>query len=341
MDFQQNVALNQYSTMGLGGVANYLVEITSKEELQQASSWAKQNNLPAIMIGSGSNIVWSDEGYPGIVLVNRIKGFSIASEDEIGTYINIGGGEIWDSVVENSTKLGLTGIECLSLIPGTAGATPVQNVGAYGQDISQTLVTLTALDTTTNLMTTIRASDCGFGYRTSIFKTSPGKYLISDITLLLRKGHIMPPFYPALENYLNQHSITDYSPSVIRQAVADIRTHKLPDPTKVANCGSFFANPKVNRSVLDSIHNEYPDVPNWASDNDTFKLSAAWLIDKAGFANYYDQESGMATWPGQPLIFTNKNARSTADLLSFTSKVQSKVKAMFGVDLAWEPRLIA
>ncbi len=339
MNFQQNVPLSQYSTMRLGGNANYLTEIASVEELKQALAWADQHGLPAIMVGSGSNIVWRDEGYPGLVLINKITGFEVV-DDEMGTYLTVGSGENWDSVVQRAVELDLSGIECLSLIPGTAGATPVQNVGAYGQDISQTLVTLTLFDTSSKTMLTMSASDCQFSYRSSIFKNNPGKFMITSITLMLRKDHILPPFYHSLENYLSGHGITDYSPASIRQAVIDIRRSKLPDPSQVANCGSFFANPEIDKSALGLIEENYPGVSNWPSGTDKVKLSAAWLISKAGYADFYDQETGIATWPSQPLVFINKNAASTADLLAFAGKVQAKVKEMFGVDLILEPLLL-
>ena len=339
MELQQNVPLSQYSSMRLGGNARYLTEVKSIEETKRAVGWGKENNLPLIMIGSGCNIIWRDEGFPGLVMVNKITGFEV-TEDEIGTYVNIGGGENWDQTVDKTVKLGLTGIECLSLIPGTAGATPVQNVGAYGQDISQSLVTVTAFDMTSGTMVTIPASDCNFAYRTSIFKTSPGKYFITNITLMLHKGQLMPPFYSSLAGYLEQHTITDYSAQNIRNAIIDIRSQKLPDPNQVANCGSFYTNPIVDRSLLSSIEAEYTDVPHWSKDDDKVKLSAAWLVEKAGYADFYDQSTGIATWPKQPLVFTNKSASSTVDLLRFSAAVQAKVKELFGVDLQIEPLLI-
>ena len=195
MQLQQNVPLAIYSTMRLGGHAAYLLEVTDSQTLVEAVKMAQGYNLPVIIVGYGSNIIWRDEGFPGLVLVNRIAGFEITTQDNQSAYITVGAGENWDSVVQRTVEMGLSGIECLSLIPGTAGATPIQNVGAYGQDISQVLMTLTAYDSKAKNMVTLKASDCNFNYRKSIFNTTEkGRYLITSITLLLSKNSPMPPF---------------------------------------------------------------------------------------------------------------------------------------------------
>lgn len=341
MDLAQNVPLSQYSTMRLGGNAHYLLEITDSKVMATAIETAKQNNLPVIMIGDGSNIIWRDEGYPGLVLVNRITGFEVINEDETGTYISVGSGENWDYVVQRSVDMGLSGIEFLSLIPGTAGATPIQNVGAYGKDISQSLVTITAYDSIEQKLVTIAGSDCNFSYRSSRFNTTDkGRFYITAITFMLTKINPMPPFYPALTTYLEDKQITNYTPANIRQAVINIRKSKLPDPKIIPNCGSFFANPIVDRSVFESITENYPSVPHWPQDNGQVKLSAAWLIDQAGFHDYYDKETGMATCATQSLVFINRSAKSTADLINFTNKVRTAITDKFNVSLKQEPLLL-
>ena len=341
MDLQQNVPLAEYSTMRLGGPARYLLEVHNTNDLADAVELAKRHNLEIIMIGGGSNIIWRDEGFPGLVIANRIKGFEIVSDDETGCYVNIGAGEEWDSVVDRTVKMGLSGIECLSLIPGTAGATPIQNVGAYGQDISQTLMTLIAYDTKTSSLVTLTGSECGFAYRKSIFNTSQSRrYYITSITLLLNKSNPMPPFYSTLATYLEKQGIKQYTPAVIREAVIAIRRQRLPDPAVIPNTGSFFANPIVDSSVLESIKEYYNQVPNWPLDNGMIKLSAAWLIDQAGYNNFYDPETGMATWEQQPLVFVNRSARSTADLIKFVDKIRRTVKDRFAVELELEPLIL-
>ena len=239
MRILKNVSLKLYSTMRLGGTADFLTTAKSKEDLEEAEAWAEARELPLRVIGSGSNIVWRDEGFKGLLVVNKIRGFKKISEDHLSETYRIGAGEDWDTIVEQAAGLGLYGIEALSLVPGTAGATPVQNVGAYGQDISQTLVSLEAYDRMEKAFVVITNADCGFGYRTSRFKgIDNGRFLISSIDLKLQK---MPATAPSnsVQTYLEEHDISKRDPMTIRRAVIAIRKAKLPDPTKVANNGSF------------------------------------------------------------------------------------------------------
>lgn len=341
MDILNNVSLADYSTMRLGGQAAHVATITSRNELVEALSWAKQQNLPVIMIGGGSNIVWRDEGFAGLVLVNKIERYEAYDEDSENTYLTVGAGENWDEVVERTVQAGLTGIEALSLIPGTAGATPVQNVGAYGQEISQTLTTVEAYDTTTGTFLNIPGSDCGFAYRTSRFKTSDhGRFYITAITLHLTKGNPLPPFYAAVQAYFDANSITAVTPALLREAVISIRTSKLPDPAVIRNTGSFFANPIVDNMRYEEIAGTYDPVPHWPAGTDSTKLSAAWLIEQAGLKDVHDGESGMATWPKQPLVLINEHAKSTADLLKFKQKVIDAVREKFGIELTQEPEML-
>jgi UDP-N-acetylmuramate dehydrogenase len=342
MDIRHNVRLANYSTMGLGGMALNLVEVTDRNEVLEALSWATSQNLPVVMVGLGSNIIWGDEGFPGLVIVNKIMRYEVFEEDDTNTYLTIGAGEPWDSIVERTVAAGLTGIEALSLIPGTAGATPIQNVGAYGQEISQTLVTVEAYDATVNGFVTIPGSECGFSYRSSRFKTTDrGRFFITAITLHLLKGNPLPPFYSSVQSYLEQTNITDYTPQAIRQAVIAIRTSKLPDPAVVHNVGSFFANPIISDLEFSQILQRYETaVPHWTVDKQTVKLSAAWLIEQAGFKGVHDAETGMATWPQQPLVLVNEHAENTASLLVFKQKIVDAVKAKFNITLEQEPELI-
>lgn len=341
MKIRQNVSLKDYSTMRLGGTAAFLTEVTNRQEVEEAVRWAEEKNLPVLMIGSGSNIVWRDEGFPGLLIVNNIRHFETQHEDEQNVYLNIGAGEHWDAVVARAVEMGLTGVESLSLIPGTAGATPVQNVGAYGQEIADTLTAVEAYDTKTKKFVTLPGSDCAFGYRTSRFKTTDrGRFLITSITLHLFRGSMQPPFYGALQSYMEEHNIFDYSPASIREAVIAIRSSKLPDPAKVANNGSFFANPIIDEETFNGLQVAHPNMPHWPAGDKKYKIPAAWLVDQAGFKDFHDSETGMGTWPAQPLVLVNERAQSTEQLLVFRQKILDAVQQKFGITLEQEPELL-
>lgn len=336
----ENVPLSAYSTMRLGGPARYLIEIHSALEIQPAVTWAEEQNLPVIMIGGGSNIIWSDTGYEGLVLVNKISGYDMQDQGS-QIFITVGSGEPWDSVVVRTVNEGLSGIEQLSLIPGTTGATPIQNVGAYGREIADVLVCVAAYDRTERRMVVLPKTDCGFAYRTSRFKTDDkGRFLISSVTLALSRTPPFPPFYATVENYLRDHSIKRPTSAQIREAVVSIRNSKLPDPAVVANCGSFFHNPIIPIDQLEELRDQYPSITYWPVDGDKAKISAAWLLEKLGLKGYHEPSTGMAIWDKQALVFVNENAPNTAALLAFRDAITAAVQKKFGIALQQEPELI-
>lgn len=340
MNMQQNVPLSQHSTMRLGGNAAYLTDVTSRIELEEALAWAEERNLPVMMIGSGSNIVWKDEGFAGLVLVNKIMRFE-EQVDGDDYYVTVGAGENWDEVVARTVAKGATGIESLSLIPGTAGATPVQNVGAYGQEIGNVLVSVEAYDRQAKAFISIPGFECGFGYRTSRFKTTDrGRFFITAITLHLSIANPEPPFYQALDRYFADNNITSYTPQVVRDAVIAIRRSKLPDPAVVANNGSFFANPLIDGGTLAQLQADYPAAPHWPAADGLTKIPAAWLLEQAGFKDVHDPTTGMGTWPAQPLVLVNEEAKTTAQLLMFKKQIVDAVRQKFDITLEQEPELL-
>lgn len=337
----ENVPLATFSTMRLGGTAAFMTEITSRQDVTEALAWANERQLPPIMIGEGSNIVWRDEGWSGLLMVNKIQGFDVTGEYDSGKYITAGAGMHWDDFVAKTVEMGLSGVEALSLIPGTVGATPVQNVGAYGAEVSNTITTIEAYDLQTRKFVTLRGSDCQFGYRTSMFKTTErGRYFITSVTFFLENTTPKPPFYGAVQQYFDEHGVKDITASSVREAVIAIRSAKLPDPAIVANNGSFFANPIIDQGAFAQLRADFPDVPHWLVDNDMIKISAAWLIEQAGFKDFHDQETGMSTWAKQPLVLVNEHAQSTAQLLAFKQKLVDAVSQKFSITLVQEPELI-
>lgn len=341
MDIRSNVSLRDHSTMRLGGTAAYLADVTSRRELQEALAWAEARQLPVLMIGGGSNIIWRDEGFSGLVMVNKILRFEEQLEDSENYYVTVGAGENWDSVVARVCTKGMSGIEALSLIPGTAGGAPVQNAGAYGQEISQTLVSVEAYDQQTKQFVTIPNADCNFSYRASRFnRADHGRFFITAITLHLMTTPPQPPFYGALQSYFDEHGITTFTPQIVRDAVIAIRSSKLPDPAQVPNTGSFFANPIIDEGQLAQIQADYANVPHWPMPDGLVKIPAAWLLEQAGLKGVHDEETGMQTWPAQPLVLVNEHAQTTAQLLQFRQKIIDTVQAKFGITLKQEPELL-
>jgi UDP-N-acetylmuramate dehydrogenase len=343
----ENVPLSGYSTMRLGGTARYVSDITERSQIPEAVAWAEQHQVPILMIGGGSNIVWRDEGFPGLLLVNKIERSETVDFDEQTAYVTIGGGENWDQTVGRTVEAGLSGLELLSLIPGTAGAAPVQNIGAYGAQLSDVLLTIEAYDLKTRGFVMLRASDCAFGYRTSRFKTTDrSRFFITAITVQLTKSPPDKDHYHALESYLAEHNIADRSAAAIRQAVIAIRSSKLPDPALVPNNGSFFANPIITKEHLNQILETYPKLAAWPSKfmweqpDGRVKVAAAALLEHEGFKGYHDQTTGMATWDKQALVLVNEHATHTADLLAFEQKILDAIRTKFNIELEQEPELL-
>jgi UDP-N-acetylmuramate dehydrogenase len=338
MNYLRHVPLADYTTMRLGGKATWLAVVASVDELAEALRFAEERGLRFFMLGGGSNVV-SGGDFDGLVIVDRLKGFTVLKDDANGATIRIAAGESWDDVVKRTVDMGLSGIEKLSSIPGTAGATPVQNVGAYGAEIAEVFVELEAYDMQTKKVVTLSKADCQFGYRSSIFKsTADRRYCITSITLQLSRSMPQPPFYASLQKYLDEHHITKYSPQTIRDAVTAIRKRILPDPTQVPNTGSFFKNPFVAQQVCDDLLREYPAMPHWPADDGRVKLAAGWLIDQAGLKGY--RAHGMRVYEENALVFVNDGAHEYSELQKFRDEVVSRVREKFGVTLEQEPEIL-
>ncbi len=341
LNIRTDVDLKNYSGMRLGGKAAYLVEITSRFDVPNALEWAEQRSLPYIVIGQGSNIVWRDEGYQGLVIVNKVKRLEHIKEDEDNSYITLGAGETWDEVVKTSVDLGFADIAPLSLMPGTAGAATIYNINAYGTEISQVLVSVEAYDIPKKQFVVIPSFECGLGKRTSRFINSDdGKYIITGLSLHFTKRELEPPFQGALQHYLTEHGVKKYTAEAIRQSVIAIRTLKFPDPKKNPNCGPFFKNPVISQFLFADLNAEHSNIKYWQLDNDTVKLSATWLLEQTGFANISDEETGIGTWPGQPLILVNNGAAGTHQLEEFVSRIINAVQGKYGVTLEPEPHFL-
>ena len=336
MDVMTNISLKQYTTMKLGGETRYMATADSADDVVSLYRNARKENLPIFVLGGGSNVITHDEVFEGIVLLNKIKGFEIISETDETTDVKIGAGEVWDEVVEKAIGLGLQGIEAMSGIPGTAGAAPVQNVGAYGQEIADTLISLEAYDSKTDTIVTISADECDFSYRNSIFRDKEkGRYCILNITLRLNKAEPKPPYYASLQRYIDENDIREVNLSVIRVAVLNIRSEKLPDPAELPSAGSFFKNALVEKWKLEELQKEYSDIPNYAMSDGRYKIPTGWLIDKAGLRGY--RSHGMRVYEKNALVLVNDSATGYDDLAAIREEIVQIVFDKFGIKIEQEP----
>ena len=336
MDIHTNIPLKNYTTMRLGGNARFMTEVRSADDVAAICKNAAQQNLPIFILGGGSNVIVHDEGFGGIVVRNRIRGFQVVADTSQATTIKIGAGENWDDVVQRTVEMNLTGIEAMSAIPGTAGAAPVQNVGAYGQEIADTLVSVDAYDTHEDRFVTLQAADCGFSYRHSIFRGEwAGRYVITAITITLYKTPPQPPFYAAVETYLGEHNITLFTPQVIRDAVTAIRKDKLPDPTETPNTGSFFKNAIIEKWQLDDLRQTYPDMPSYDMPDGRFKVPTGWLIEQTGLKG--QTIHGMRVHDKNALVLINESATSYADLAAARDQIIGAVRDTFRIQIEQEP----
>ncbi len=309
---------------------------TTAEELGAACRNAVKQSIPFFILGGGSNVIVRDEGFGGIVIRNRILGFDIINEDASSTTIKIGAGENWDETVAKSVDMGLSGIEAMSAIPGTVGASPVQNVGAYGQEIADTLVSLEAYDSQEDRFVVLQNVDCGFAYRHSMFRgDQTGRYGITSVTIKLYKAAPQPPFYAALQTYLDENNISLYTPAIIRSAVTDIRANKLPDPKILPNTGSFFKNAIIEDWQLGDLRQNWPTMPTYELGDKRLKIPTGWLIEQTGLKGQLLH--GMRVHDKNALVLINESATSYADLAAARSEIMAKVRDTFRIQIEQEP----
>jgi UDP-N-acetylmuramate dehydrogenase len=336
MEIHTNIPLKNYTTMKIGGNARFMTEARTPDDVQKVYHNAKVQKLPIFVLGGGSNVIVKDEGFNGIVVRMRIPGFEIVNDDINNTTIKIGAGEIWDSVVKRTVDMGLSGIETMSAIPGTAGASPVQNVGAYGQEIADTLQSLEVYDSETDAFVTLERDDCGFAYRDSIFRNkSFGRYVITSITIKLSKNQPAPPFYDSLQKYLDEHGIKIYTVDVIRNAVIEIRKDKLPDPNIMPNSGSFFKNASIEKWQMDDLSNTYLNIPTFELGDGLYKIPSGWLIENAGLKG--SLLHGIRVFDKNALVLVNESAKSYGDLAAARDEIIGKIRDKFRIQIQQEP----
>lgn len=332
MRLNENILISSLTTMRLGGPARYVLEVESSRDIKDAYGFARTLKLPTFILGFGANTIGHDEGFNGVIIINRMRGM-FEEPIENGLRLKVMGGEYWDHVVEYAVSKGLTGIEGLSKIPGLAGAAPVQNIGAYGQQISDVLTEIEVYDIETDEFKILTRDELNFSYRHSILNTTmAGRYFVVSITLELHVGVMSRPFYASIENFMADHNLTDFSPAGIRAVVSAIRADKLPDPAEKASAGSFFKN--IYLSEPDSEVAANRGIPVHKGQ-DGIKINSAWLLEQCNLPgkSFY----GFRVNKKAPLVLINESSKSYADLERARAEIVSKIYDKFGYWLEQEP----
>ena len=337
---KENFSLKQYNTFGIDTVAQYFSTFSSIEELAELLNYKMTSSSSAakLILGGGSNILFT-ENFKGLVLKNEIKGIEKIAEDENYVYIKAGAGENWHQLVMYCVNNNLGGMENLSLIPGNVGASPMQNIGAYGVEIKDIFYELEAYHLTEKKIVKFDLNDCGFGYRESVFKRKlKGEFVIISVTYKLNKKPDFTTSYGAIEQELEAMQIKELTIAAISQAVINIRRSKLPDPAIIGNAGSFFKNPEIDKKKFEILKNSFPDIIGYVLTNGQVKLAAGWLIEQCGWKGYRKGDAGCHA--KQALVLVNYGNASGSEIVSLSEEIIISVKNKFNVFLEKEVNII-
>lgn len=333
---REQVDLAQFNTLHVSARARYFVEVHEVGELNQMLAWAEARHMPVLILGGGSNLVFTGD-YPGLVIHMCIRGrYWERIQDQQATLV-LGAGENWHQSVLYAARSGYRGIENLALIPGTAGAAPVQNIGAYGVELCDTLESVTALDRHSGQLVELSCEDCRFAYRDSLFKQVRDRYVIIEIRLRLSRKGALKLAYRELEEYLASTRGSACEAIDVAEAIMAIRRRKLPDPEQIPNAGSFFKNPVVTHAEFLELQSRYPEIVGYPQ-NSGVKLAAAWLIDHSGWKGFRDEKVGVHA--RQALVLINHAGGSGQDVMALAEKIRTSVLERFGVSLEVEPFVI-
>ncbi|SFD05513.1 UDP-N-acetylmuramate dehydrogenase [Chitinophaga sp. CF118] len=338
MLISENVLLRPFNTFGIPAQARYFASFSSVEELSTILTDPLVKGLSHMILGGGSNMLFTKD-FDGILLKNEIKGIEVIKEDEEFVYVKAGAGENWHGFVMDCIKHNRAGLENLSLIPGNVGASPMQNIGAYGVEIRDTFYELEAFHLEDFTTHTFNNGDCEFGYRESVFKRKyKGQFAIISVTYRLSKHPQFNIRYGAIEEELKRMGITELSIQAVSQAVINIRTSKLPDPAEIGNAGSFFKNPTIAAPVYEQLKAVHPGLVAYPVDGGQYKLAAGWLIEQCGWKGFREGDAGVHA--KQALVLVNYGHASGADIYRLSQQVLDSVHEKFGVDLEREVNII-
>lgn len=336
MQWQEQVSLKPYNTFGIDVKARYFSQAHDDQEVRQALAQAQQGGVPVLVIGGGSNLLLTRD-IDALVLHMASRGRRVLSDDGERIVVEAEAGEPWHPFVQWTLAQGYCGLENLSLIPGTVGAAPMQNVGAYGVEIKDVFVGLTALDRETGELRDFGLAECAFGYRDSLFKRNPGHWLILRVRFALSRTLRAHLDYGPVRQRLAEQGVTEPTAQAISEAICSIRREKLPDPAELGNAGSFFKNPVVSAEQVERIRAQYPGVVAYPQADGQVKLAAGWLIEQAGWKGHREGDAGVHRL--QSLVLVNYGQASGAQMHALARRIQADILERFGVELEMEPNL--
>ena len=337
MKLLQNISLKQYNTFHIDVSTKYFAAFSTADELKELLNY-QPASLHKFILGGGSNILFT-KNIDGLVLKNELKGIELIKEDAHHFYVKAAAGENWHQFVMHCIHHNYAGLENLSLIPGNVGASPMQNIGAYGVEIKDVFESLEALNKSDQTIHIFSANDCVFSYRESIFKRKyKDQFVILNVIFRLNKEPVYNTSYGTIEEELEKMQVKKLSIQAISQAVINIRSSKLPDPAKIANAGSFFKNPTISLTEFQKLKDVNSSIPNYVVDDKHVKIPAAWLIEQCGWKGYRNNDAGVHVH--QPLVLVNYGMAKGEEIYRLSEKIQQSVKHTFGIDLEREVNII-
>lgn len=340
MPFLSDFSLKPYNTFGIEALAPLYAEFNSADELNSLLSASEIKNKPLMILGGGSNVLLT-KNPEGVILRNLIKGIELVKEDSSHIWVKAGSGVVWHDLVLHSISKGWAGLENLSLIPGTVGAAPMQNIGAYGVEIKDVFDSLEALRITTLQTETFDLNQCKFGYRESVFKRDlKGLYIITSVTFRLFKQPRYNTSYGAIAATLDQMGVKELSIKAVSDAVIHIRRSKLPDPATLGNAGSFFKNPEISLEQYNQLKAQHAEIPSYPASSGKVKVPAGWLIEQSGWKGKMSASGHCGVHKMQALVIVNYGNASGKEIHELSEEVKKSVKEKFGVELETEVNII-
>ncbi|CAN5804047.1 UDP-N-acetylmuramate dehydrogenase [soil metagenome] len=338
MQIQENVSLKRYNTFGIDVSAKYFASFGSTEALEELLSNDQPLITNKLILGGGSNLLFTKD-FDGLVLKNELKGIELVKEDETYYYVKANAGENWHQFVQHCIAHDYAGIENLSLIPGNVGASPMQNIGAYGVEIKDVFYELEAYHVYEHVVQKFSLEDCAFGYRESVFKRRyRDQFVILSVTYHLRKQPVYNTSYGAIEQELEKMQVKEISIQAVSQAVINIRSSKLPDPKVIGNAGSFFKNPAISNTQFLALQKDFPNIVGYPFGAHDTKVAAGWLIEQCGWKGYREGDAGCHA--KQALVLVNYGNAKGAEIYNLSGKIIESVKGKFGVELEREVNII-